>query len=81
MTTAVALISDIKTWMRGQNLKLNESKAEIMQIKGNLRTITKVAHEFGNLDVEASKLAPVNTARNLGICFDLQLSFKCKLIQ
>ena len=42
--------------------KLNESKMEkmeIMLIKGNLRK--NVTHEFGNLDVEISKLAPVNT--------------------
>ena len=35
-----------------------------------------VTHEFGNLDAEASTLAPVNTIQNLGISFDLELSFK-----
>ena len=44
--------------MRERKLKLNESKTEIMLIKGNLRT--NVTHEFGNLDVEASILAPVH---------------------
>ena len=31
---------------------------------------------FGNLDVEACILAPVNSERNLGISFDPELSFK-----
>ena len=34
-----------------------------------------VPHVFGNFDVEASTLAPVNTVRNLGISFDPELSF------
>ena len=43
-------------------------------IRGNLRT--NVTQEFGNLDVEASTFAPVNTVQNLGISFDPELSFK-----
>ena len=35
-----------------------------------------VTLEFGNLDVEASTLSPVNTVRNLGISFDPEVSFK-----
>ena len=64
MTKVLALLSDINSWMRERKLKLNESKTEIMLIKGNLRT--NVTHEFGNLDVEASILVSVNSARNLG---------------
>ena len=45
-----------------------------MLIKGNLRM--NVAHEFGNLDVEACTLAPVNTVQNLSISFDPEFSFK-----
>ena len=41
--------------MRERKLKLNESKTEIMLIKGNLTT--NVTHEFGNLNVETSILA------------------------
>ena len=37
------------------------NKTEIMLIKGNLRS--NVTHEFGNLDIEASTLAPVNSAQ------------------
>ena len=73
-TEVVALLSDIKIWIRKRKLKLNEKKTEIMLIKGNLRT--NVIHEFCSLDVEASTLAPVNSAQNLGISFDPELSFK-----
>ena len=38
---------------------LNENRTEIMLIMGNLRT--NVTHEFGNFDVEASTLVPVNS--------------------
>ena len=44
-----------------------------MLIKCNL---TNVTHELGNLDVEASTVAPVNSPQNLSISFDPELSFK-----
>ena len=78
-TKVLALLYAIMTWMRERKLKLNESKTEIMLIKGNLRT--NVTHEFGNLDIEASILAPVNSARNLGISFDPELVSKSRLKQ
>ena len=53
-TDVLALLSDIKTWMREWKLKLNESKTEIMLIKCNSRAT--VTLEFGNLDVETSTL-------------------------
>ena len=34
-----APLFDIKTWVREQKLKLNESKTEIMLMKGNLRVL------------------------------------------
>ena len=55
-------------------MKLNESKTEIMLIKGNLKT--NVTNELSNLDDESSTLAPVKTVLNLGIKFDPELSFK-----
>ena len=59
--------------MRERKLKLNESKTEIMLIMGNFTA--NVTYEFGNLDVESSRLAPVNSTQNLGISFDPQLNF------
>ena len=69
-TKVVALLSDVKTW-RKLKLKLNESKTDHAD-KGNLRT--NVTQEFSNLDIEASTLAPVKTAQNLGISSDPELS-------
>ena len=53
---------------------LNENRTEIMLIMGNLRT--NVTHEFGNFDVEASTLVPVNSEQNLGISLDPEQSSK-----
>ena len=71
-TKVPALLCDIKIWMRERKLKLNESKMEIMLIKGNLRT--SVTQELGNLDVEAScsdlvcKISILNVFKNLSYC-------------
>ena len=73
-TNVLALLSDIKTLMRERKFSLNESKTEIMLIKGNLRA--NVTQEFDCLDVEASTLVPGSIVRNFGISFDPELSFK-----
>ena len=73
-TEVLALLSNIKIWIRHCKLKLNESETEIMLIKGYLRT--NVTCKFDNLDVKASTLVPVNTVQNLDISFDPDLSFK-----
>ena len=69
-----ALMHDIKVWMLERKLKLNESKTEVMVIKGNLRT--NITQDFGVLNVGFSALAPTEIVRNLGVCFDQQLSFR-----
>ena len=71
---ALELLHDIRAWMYERKLKLNEGKTEVMLIKGNLRT--NIAQDFGTLDFEGSSLAPTEVARNLGIYFDPELSFK-----
>ena len=47
---------------------------EIMLIKVNLRL--NVTHDFGNLDVEVSSFDPIDTAQNIGVNFDPELSLK-----
>ena len=42
-----SLINDIKIWMNGRKLKLNDGKTEIIIVKGNLRS--NVVEEFGDL--------------------------------
>ena len=43
---------------------------------GKVNSRSNVTHEFGNLVVEVSTLAPVNSAQNLGISVDPDPSFK-----
>ena len=69
-----ALLSDIKKWMCERKLKLNDSKTEVVLIRGNLRN--SVVDEFGNLDFEGSQLDPHLFVKNLGIIFDSSLSFR-----
>ena len=46
-TRVLALLSNIKTWMWEQKLKLNENKTKIMLIKGDLRpSITQRVWQF-----------------------------------
>ena len=69
-----SLINDIKIWMNGRKLKLNDGKTELIIVKGNLRS--NVVEEFGNLELPCAHLCPSVSARNLGIIFDSMLNFK-----
>ena len=44
-----SLINDIKIWINGRKLKLNDGKTEIIIVKGNLRS--NVVEEFGDLEL------------------------------
>ena len=68
-----SLINDIKIWMNGRKLNLNDGKTDIIIVKWNLRS--NVVEEFGDLELPCSHLCPVS-ARNLGIIFDSMLNFK-----
>ena len=68
-----SLINDIKIWMNGRKLKLNDGKTDIIIVKGNLRS--NVVEEFGDLELPCAHLCPFS-ARNLGIIFDSSLNFK-----
>ena len=69
-----SLINDIKIWMNGRKLKLNDGKTEIIIVKGNLRS--NVVEEFGDLELPCAHLYPSVSARNPGIIFDSMLNFK-----
>ena len=69
-----SLINDIKIWMNGRKLKLNDGKTDIIIVKGNLRS--NVVEEFGDLELPCAHLCPSVSARNLGIIFDSMLNFK-----
>ena len=68
------LIADIKKWMFGRKLKLNEGKTEIIIIKGNTRQVN--AEQFGYFQVGGTPLQPVNLVKDLGFRFDSSLDFR-----
>ena len=70
----VALLHDIKVWMLLRKLKLNESKTDILLVKGGLRV--DIETEFGTLDLGDLQLYPSPSVKNLGITFDSNLNFK-----
>ena len=68
-----SLLLDIKVWMARRKLKLNDSKTEIIVIRGNSR---QTGHnDLENLDVGGTQLLPVDSVRDLGVFFDSSLSF------
>ena len=60
-------ISDIRTWMLTDKLKLNDDKTEFMLI-GTKQQLSKV--NIDCLTVGSIDVAPVTVARNLGTWFD-----------
>ena len=71
-----ALTSDLKIWMAGRKLKLNDRKTEII-IRGNLRNVS-VAN-FGEMSFGDTQLVPCESAKNLGVVFDSSLSFTSQI--
>ena len=70
----VSLLHDVKVWMLERKLKLNESKTDILLVKGGLRV--DIETEFGALDLGNLQLYPSPSVKNLGITFDSSLNFK-----
>ena len=60
-------INDIRIWMLTDKLKLNKDKTEFMVI-GTRPQLGKVS--TGELTVGYSRVAPVSTAKNLGVWLD-----------
>ena len=69
-----SLLCDLKIWMARRKLKLNDDKAEIIVIRGNLRNIS-VAN-FGVMSFGDTQLVPCESAKNLSVVFNSSLSFK-----
>ena len=66
-------ISDIRTWMLTDKLKLNDDKTEFMLI-GTKQQLSKV--NIDCLTVGSIDVAPVTVARNLGTWFDSNLNLQ-----
>ena len=63
--------------MLTRKLKLNESKTDILLVKGGLRV--DIETEFGALDLEGLLLYPSSSVKNLGMTVDSSLNFKCHI--
>ena len=64
-------ISDIRTWMRADKLKINDDNNEFMLI-GTKQQLSKV--NIDCLTVGSIDVAPITVARNLGTWFDSNLN-------
>lgn len=74
-TTVSARISsclaDISKWMRERHLQLNLSKTELVIIPASPTVEPQISIQLGS-----NNLLPTNSARNLGVMIDDQLTFK-----
>ena len=66
-------ISDIRTWMLTDKLKLNDGKTEFMLISTK-QQLSKV--NIDSLTVGSIDVAPVSVVRNLGTWFDSNLNLQ-----
>ena len=69
----VNCLTEIKTWMTTNLLKLNSSKTELMVVAPK-PLLQKVGHLL--LDVDGSSITPSQEVRNLGIILDSTLSYQ-----
>ena len=64
-------ISDIRTWMIQNKLKINDSKTEFLVLTSSF---LKQHYNDLNISVGNSRIAPSISARNLGVIFDNHMS-------
>src|SRR5271156_3642512 len=64
-------IADIRSWMKSNLLKLNESKTEVVMI-GTKQQLSKV----GNIEISVGNvnIRPCSKVRNLGVIFDCNMA-------
>lgn len=66
-----ACLADISTWMKERHLQLNLSKTELIVVSACPSIQTQIG-----VMLESNLLVPTNSARNLGVMIDDQLTFK-----
>ena len=67
-------ISDVKTWMHANKLKLNDEKTEVILINPK-----KYEIPFDNLTIGNDQIKFAESAKNLGVFLDSDLSMKCHI--
>ena len=73
MTRLENCISDLRTWMVNNKLKLNDNKTELIYI-GTPYQLRKLIPR--NLKIGNNEIIPSESVRNLGIIFDKELNMK-----
>ena len=71
-------ISDVRHFMLSHQLKINDSKTEFMVI-GTSKQLQKIDLNSIKLRVGQSFISPITNARNLGVIFDSNFSFKSQI--
>uniref|UniRef100_A0A8C2XFQ1 Reverse transcriptase domain-containing protein n=1 Tax=Cyclopterus lumpus TaxID=8103 RepID=A0A8C2XFQ1_CYCLU len=69
-----ACLTDISQWMSAHHLKINPDKTELLLLPGKGSPTHNLTINFNN-----SVLAPTQTARNLGVTLDSQLSLTANI--
>ena len=64
-------VADMKEWMRWNKLKLNDAKSEFLLLSSKYQ---KVDLQFNSLCIGDSDVIPSQTARNLGVLFDSNMT-------
>ena len=67
-------ISDVKAWVRNNQLQLNNDKTEMILIA--TKTVLNSDSVPQSINLEGSHIKFANTVRNLGVCLDPTLSFQ-----
>ena len=73
-TRISACLTDISQWMTAHHLKINLDKTELLFLPGKDSPIHDLTFNFDN-----SVLTPTETARNLGVTLDSQLSLTANI--
>ena len=74
ISTTETCINDVSIWMSANKLKLNETKTEVIYIRGNGNK-TSMPH----LNIGGNKIEACSKAKNLGVTLDTCLSMTCQI--
>ena len=70
-----ACVSDIRTWMVRNKLKINDDKTEFLILYSSYKEFT-IDLEF---EIGQTKIKPSNTCRNLGVMFDSNMKMESQI--
>ena len=70
-------ISDIRTWMIRNKLKINDGKTEFLIIRSPYAS-DGIPNQL-ELSISEAKVKPLKACRNLGVMFDCHLNMECQI--